>query len=145
MAIYEVTYRYLDEQGRSTTRLAIADAADEAALLAAAATHSLVLDDLSQCAVVEYDYRRRVATGLTPQAGSNIDPGMTFTWASTLAIDPTSQLPDPIEAAKDGTGGVDLSNAQVAAYVAAYTGGIWRLNRNNPTQPAAVTKATIDK
>ena len=145
MAIYEVTYTFQDEQQRETTRRLIADEADEAALLTGAAAMAIVLDDLSNCAVIRYDYRRSVELTDTPAAGSNIDPGATFSWLSALPINPTSQVPDPIEAAKDGQGGIDLTNTQVNAYVVAYTGGNWRLNLNNPTQPTAVKRATLDK
>lgn len=145
MAIYEVTYQFIDEQGRSTDRLLLVDEPDEAALLTAAAAMATVLNDLSQCGIQQYDYRRRVSVGDTPGAGSNIDPGATFSWVTTLNIDPTSQIPNPIDAAKDGQGNIDLTNAQVVAYTSAFISGNWRLNRNVPTQPSAVKKATLDK
>lgn len=144
MAIYEVTYTFIDEQGRTTDRLLLTDQADEAALLTEAGLMKDVLQAFSKSAILKYAYRRVVQVNGTPGAGSNIDAGATFSWASPLVIDPVSKVPDPEEAAKDGTGGIDLTATIVDDYVQKYLAGSWRLNRNNPTQPTAVTAATLD-
>jgi hypothetical protein len=144
MAIYEVQMHYLDEQGRTKTGNFIADVADEAALLTAASTFHTTLLTLTKAAVPFYDYRRRVAPGGSPAAGSNLDAGFTIRWDTPLAINPTTKIPDPEEAIKDGQGGIDLTDLDVDAFVALFTAGVWRVNRNTPTQPTAVIKATLD-
>jgi hypothetical protein len=145
MAIYEVDYKFVDAQGRSTHRLLIIDAADEDEVITEADTQKDVLLGMSKCGIVSYDYRRRVAVNAAAAAGSNIDAGATFLWDTTLTINPTSQLPDPEEAAKDGQGGIDLAAGIVTAYTTSYTAGPWRLNRNVPTQPDAVLSGSLDK
>lgn len=145
MAIYVVSFEYLDEQQRSVTRQMLFDETDEAALLTTLATVQTALAGLSKCAVPAYTYSRTVSPGGSPGAGSNVDAGATFTWNSALPISPVSKVPDPEEAAKDGQGGVDLSAGIVTAYTDLFLSGTARLNRNNPTQPTAVKTAKIDK
>lgn len=145
MADYEVTLKFDDVEGRTTKRSVIITVADEAALIVAADAFVLVVEVLTKCGVLEYAYRRVVSVLHAPDAGSNIDPGATYRWASALQITPTTQLPDPVEAIKDGQGGMDLGNALVIAYAAEYTGGALRVNRNTPTQPTALTSGTLDK
>ncbi len=145
MADYEVTYKLNDEQGRETTRMVIIDAVDEAAMLTAAAAFNLVIQPMTKCGVLSYAYRRVVDVNHAPDAGSNIDPGGTYRWLSALQITPTTQLPDPVEAIKDGQGGIDLADLLVIAYAAEYTAGALRVNRNTPTQPTALESGSLDK
>jgi len=144
MAIYEVVYQFSDEEGRNTDRTLYADVADESALLTAAATMLAALEGFSKSGVTKYTYRRVVLVNEVPAAGSNIDAGATFVWNSALPIDPTSKLPDPVDAVKNGQGGIDLANALTLAYTDLYTAGPWRLNKNTPTQPTSVRRATLD-
>jgi hypothetical protein len=144
MAIYEVKYVIEDEQGRSTSRQVLFDAADEAALLTAAAAHATDLQALTKSGISEYAYRRTVSVGNVPAAGSNIDAGATFRFNSALPIDPTVKVPDPVEAVKDGQGGIDLSSIIVTDWFANYNPGSARVNRNNPTQPTSVLEGTLD-
>lgn len=145
MPIYLVSFKYTDEQQRSVNRQMLFDEADEADLLATLTGVQADLVGLSKCAVPEYTYSRTVSPGGTPGVGSNVDAGCTFTWASGLAIDPVSKIPDPEEAAKDGQGGIDLSAAIVIAYTDIFLSGTGRLNRNSPTSPTAVKSARLDK
>lgn len=145
MAIYNVTFTFVDEQGRSTSRQLLTDQADEAALITEADLMVAVLNGLSKANVSEYTYRRTQVQAGSPGVGSNVDAGMTFKWDSPLAINPTSQIPDPEDAIKDGQGGIDLADLLVTAYTDKYIGvGTWRLNVNNPTQPTAVLSAKLD-
>lgn len=145
MAIYVLKYDFLDQDGRETSRQLLADAADETALLAAASTMHTSLLTLSKCAVPTYSYTQVVAPGGSPGSGSNIDAGATFRFNTTLPINPTFNLPDPEEAIKAGSGVIDLTNVDVAAWIALFTSGPWRLNRNVPTQPSGVLSAKLDK
>ncbi len=145
MAIYIVTYQMDDEEGRGTSREVIFDVADEATLLTNAALMETDLAAMTQLGIQSYTYRRTVDVSTAPGAGSNIDPGATFRFNSALPISPTVKIPDPVEAIKDGQGGIDLSNALVIAWFANYQPGTARVNINNPTAPTSIDQGTLDK
>lgn len=145
MPIYATTFQFEDEEGRSTSREVLFNVADETALLAAAALMETDLQAMSQCGIQSYTYRRAVDVSNTPGAGSNIDPGATFRFNSALPISPTVKIPDPVEAVKDGQGGIDLSDALTIAWFANYNPGDCVVNITNPTQPSSIDKGTLDK
>jgi len=145
MAIYAVTFAIDDEQGRSTNREVLFDVADEAALLVDAAAFLTVYQALMKSGVQSYTYRRSVSVVNAPAAGSNIDAGATFKFNSALPISPTVKVPDPVEAIKDGQGGIDLADVLVTAWFAKYQPGTARVNINNPTQPTSMATGTLDK
>lgn len=145
MAIYAVTFEIEDEQGRSTSREVLFSVADETALLAAAALMETDLQAMMKSGIQKYTYRRTVDVSNSPAAASNIDAGATFKFASALAIDPTIKVPDPVEAIKDGQGGIDLTDALTIAWFANYNPGDCVVNINNPTQPTSILTGTLDK
>ena len=145
MAIYEVNIDLEDEQGRNTSRTVLFDSVDEAALLVALGTFITAYQAMSKCGVQRYTYRREVSVLNVPAAGSNIDPGATFVFNSPLAIDPTVKVPDPVEAIKDGQGGIDLADLIVTTWFAEYNPGSARVNRNAPTQPTSIKSGVLDK
>ncbi len=145
MPIYVTTFLIEDEEGRSTKRDVLFNVADEAALLTAAALMETDLQAMTQCGIQEYTYRRTVDVSNAPGAGSNIDPGATFRFNTTLSINPTVKVPDPVEAIKDGQGGIDLGDALVIAWFANYNPGSCEVNINNPTQPDSIAAGTLDK
>lgn len=145
MAIYQVDVLLQDAEGRQTTRGVLFDVADEAALLVDAAAFITDYQAMTKCGVISYNYRRAVEVNNTPAAGSNIDPGATFLMNSTLTIDPTVKVPDPVEAIKDGSGGIDLADLIVTDWFANYNPGTARVNKNSPTQPTSIRRGTLDK
>lgn len=145
MSLYVVTYQIQDEQGRSTSREVLFEVADETALLAAAALHNTDLQAMTQSGIQSYQYRRTIDVSNVPGAGSNIDAGATFRFNSTLPISPTVKVPDPVEAIKDGQGGMDLTQALVVAWFENYNPGPAVVNITNPTQPASIAQGTLDK
>lgn len=145
MAIYAVTFQIKDEEGRPTSREVLFNVADETALLAAAALHEPDLQGLMKSGIQSYTYRRTVDVSNTPAAGSNIDAGATFRFNSTLPISPTVKVPDPVDAIKDGQGGIDLANALVTAWFANYNPGSAVVNITNPTQPTSIAQGSLDK
>lgn len=145
MAIYRVNYLIQDAEGRGTNREVLFDSADEAALLTAAAAHATDLQAMTKSGIQKYTYSREVSVLNAPGAGSNIDAGATFVFNSALAINPTVKVPDPVEAIKDGQGGILLGDAIVTAWFANYQPGEARVNINNPTQPTSMKSGTLDK
>jgi len=145
MAIYAVNFKILDIEGRVKSREVLFDVADEAALLAAAASFETDYQAIQKCGIVDYTYRRSVAVNNTPDAGSNVDAGFTTLWDTALAVNPTTKVIDPKDSIKDGQGGIDLSDALVIAWFENYTVDDARLNINNPTQPTDIIRATLDK
>lgn len=145
MAIYEVEITLQDEQGRSTNRLVLFDVADETALLADAGGFMTAYQAMTKCGIIDYAYRRVVQVNNVPAAGSNIDPGATFLMNTALPVDPTIKVPDPVEAIKDGSGGIDLLDLIVTTWFAEYNPGTARVNRNNPQQPSSIRTGTLDK
>lgn len=145
MALYAVVFKIEDVEGRQTTREVLFEVADEAALLTASGLHSTDLQAMTQCGIQSYTYRRTVDVSNAPGAGSNIDPGATFRFNSTLPISPTVKVPDPVEAIKDGQGGIDLADALVVAWFANYNPGDAVVNITNPTQPTSIAQGTLDK
>lgn len=145
MAIYNVTFVVQDEQGRQTNREVLFDVADEAALLVDAAAYLTDYQALMKSGVQSYTYRRTVDVGNVPAAGSNIDAGFTVLWATALPVDPTTKVPDPVEAIKDGQGGIDIASVEMTNWFANYNPGSTRVNVNNPSQPSSIRRATLDK
>lgn len=145
MTIYATTFLIRDDEGRTTTREVLFDVADEASLLTAAALFETDLQAIMQPGIQQYTYRRTVDVGNTPAVGSNIDNGFTVLWETALPIDPTTKVVGPINAIKDGQGGIDLANALVIAWFENYTTSVARVNINNPQQPTGITRATLDK
>jgi len=145
MPIYAVTFQIQDVEGRATNREVLFNVADETALLAAAALHETDLQAMTKSGIQSYTYRRSVSVANTPAAGSNIDAGATFRFNSTLPISPTVKVPDPVDAIKDGQGGIDLADALVTAWFANYNPGDAVVNITNPTQPTSMAQGTLDK
>ncbi len=145
MAIYAVTFVIEDEQARSTNREVLFDVADEAALLTDAALMATDLQAMTKSGIQSYTYRRTVSVLNAAGAGSNIDAGATFKFNSALAIAPTVKVPDPVEAIKDGQGGIDILDVIVTNWFANYTPGTARVNINNPTEPTSIATGTLDK
>lgn len=145
MAIYAVTFQIMDEENRTTSREVLFSVADETALLAAAALHETDLQAMMKSGIQSYTYRRTVDVSNAPAASSNIDAGATFRFNSTLPIAPTVKVPDPVDAIKDGQGGIDLANALVIAWFANYNPGDAVVNITNPTQPTSVAQGSLDK
>ncbi len=145
MAIYIVTFVIMDEQNRTTNREVIFDVADETTLLTDAALMLADYQPMMKSGIQSYTYRRTVSVLNAAAAGSNIDAGATFKFISALPISPTVKTPDPVEAIKDGQGGIDLADAIVTAWFANYQPGTARVNINNPTQPTAIATGTLDK
>ncbi len=145
MPIYALTFKFEDDEGRSTGREVLFNVADEAALLTAAGLMETDLQAMSNCGIQSYTYRRSVDVSNAPAAGSNIDPGATFRFNSALPISPTVKIPDPVAAIKDGQGGIDLGDALVIAWFANYNPGSCVVNITNPTQPTSIDQGTLDK
>ncbi len=145
MPIYAVTFQIEDDEGRSTNREVLFNVADEAALLTAAGLMETDLQAMMNSGIQSYTYRRSVDVSNAPAAGSNIDAGATFRFNSTLPISPTVKVPDPVNAIKDGQGGIDLADALVVAWFANYNPGDCVVNITNPTQPTSMAQGTLDK
>ncbi len=145
MPIYACTFQILDEEGRSTSREVLFNVADEAALLVAAGLMETDLQAMMKSGIQSYTYRRTVSVLNTPAAGSNIDAGATFRFISALPISPTVKVPDPVDAIKDGQGGIDLADALTIAWFANYNPGDCVVNITNPTQPDSIAQGTLDK
>jgi hypothetical protein len=121
-----INYTLEDSEGRQTarrveiaTQLTLADY--EAAVTAFASALAAVTD--LQCVKISYEIH--TTDTFAGEAVSNVDEGATF--VAELDVVPARKavhkLPDPIDAARDGQGGIDLSNASIAAYLALWTGG----------------------
>jgi hypothetical protein len=145
MAIYTVSVLIQDEQGRQTNREVLFDETDEASLLARLVIFIPAYQAVMKSGIVQYAYRREVAVNNVPAAGSNIDAGASVLWNTSLTIDPTTKFPDPVEAIKDGQGGIDLSSVEMIAWANEYLVETARVNSNNPTQPTSIRRATLDK
>lgn len=145
MPIYAVTFQIMDEQQRTTSREVLFNVVDETALLTAAALMETDLEAMMNSAIQSYTYRRSVDVSNTPAVGSNIDAGATFRFASALPISPSVKVPDPVNAIKDGQGGIDLAAALVVSWFANYNPGDCVVNITNPTQPTGMVQGTLDK
>ena len=144
MAIYAVTFSIQDEEGRAKSREVLFDEADETALLATLGTYSSAYQALMKSAIISYVYRRTVQVNNVPAAGSNVDAGFTVLWNTALPVDPTTNVIDPVDTIKDGQGGILLGSAEMLAWFAVYNPGTARVNINNPQQPSAIRRATLD-
>jgi len=145
MPVYECNFKFQDSEGRTTNRQVLFSVADEAAVLTALSGAATAIAGITKCAIPEYSYRRTVAAAIAGAAVSNIDAGSTFVWDTTLPIAPTTKIPDPEDAIKDGQGGIDLTDALVLAYTNLYVTGDAVLNRNSPVTASGVRSATLDR
>lgn len=145
MPIYAVTFQIQDEEQRTTNREVLFNVADETALLVATGLFETDYQAMMKSAIISYTYRRSVDVSNSPAAGSNIDAGATFRFNSALPISPTVKVPDPVDAIKDGQGGIDLSDALVVAWFANYNPGDCVVNISNPTQPSGMAQGSLDK
>lgn len=145
MAIYRVVFQIADDQGRTTNREILFDEVDEADLLTSAADYATDYQALMNTGIVKYTYSREVAVNNAPAVGSNIDAGFTVQWDTSLAVNPTTKVPDPINGIKDGQGGIDINSTEMVDWFANYNPGTARVNINNPQQPDGIVKATLDK
>lgn len=143
--LYAVTWQIMDEENRTTNREVLFEVVDEAALLTAAALMLTDLQAITKSGIQSYTYRRSVDVSNVPAAGSNIDAGATFRFNSALPISPTVKIPDPVDAIKDGQGGINLADALVIAWFANYNPGDCVVNITNPTQPTSIAAGTLDK
>lgn len=145
MPIYAVTFQIMDEEQRTTNREVLFNVVDETALLTAAALMETDYQAMMKSAIQSYTYRRSVDVSNSPASGSNIDAGATFRFNSALPISPSVKVPDPVDAIKDGQGGIDLADALVVAWFANYNPGDCVVNITNPTQPTGMAQGTLDK
>lgn len=145
MAIYATTFQIQDEENRTTSREVLFSVADEATLLTNLALFATDYQAMMKSGIQSYTYRRTVDVSNSPAAGSNIDAGATFRFNSTLPIAPTVKVPDPVDAIKDGQGGMDLANSIITDWFANYNPGTAVVNITNPTQPTSMAQGTLDK
>jgi len=145
MAIYRVNISIGDEQGRIVSREVLFDELNETALLVTLGIYIAAYQALTQSGIISYTYSRAVQVNNAPGVGSNIDAGFTTLWATPLPIDPTTKVPDPVETIKDGQGGILIGSIPMLAWFATYQPGTARVNINNPQQPTAIRRATLDK
>lgn len=121
-----LNYTLEDSEGRQTARRV--QIADQAALLDyqnIATAYSAALAAVTDLACVKISFEVHTADTFAGEAVSNVDEGATF--VAELDTVPMRKailkLPDPIDAARDGQGGISLDNASIAAYLALWTGG----------------------
>lgn len=122
-----INYTLEDSEGRQTARSV--DIADQATLVdyqAVVTAFSAALAAVTDLECVKISFEEFTADTFAGEAVSNVDEGATF--VAELDTTPmrkaVHRLPDPIDAARDGQGGIDLANASIAAYLALWTSGV---------------------
>lgn len=122
-----INYTLEDSEGRQTARsVEIADQVLLADYTAAVTAFSAALAAVTDLACVKISFEVHTADTFAGEAVSNVDEGATF--VAELDVTPSRKavhkLPDPIDAARDGQGNIDLDNASIAAYLALWTSGV---------------------
>lgn len=141
-----INYTLEDSEGRQTARsVEIATQATLVDYAAVVTAFSAALAAVTDLACVKISYEIHTADTFAGEAVSNVDEGGTF--VAELDTTPmrkaVHKLPDPIDAARDGQGGIDLDNASIAAYLALWTTGTtYKLAYNNVD---AWVKGTLDR
>lgn len=141
-----INYTLEDSEGRQTARsVEIADQVTLADYQAVVSAFSSALAAVTDLACVKISFEEHTSDTFAGEAVSNVDEGGTF--VAELDVTPSRKavhkLPDPIDAARDGQGNLDLANAQIAAYLALWTTGVtYKLAYQNV---ASWVKGTLDR
>jgi len=141
-----LVYTLQDSEKRQTTRAI--EIADQALLVdyeAVVTAFSAALAAVTDLACVKIGFTHFTDDTFAGETVSNVDEGGTF--VAELDVTPMRKavhhLPDPIDAARDGQGNLDLDNASIAAYLALWTSGTtYKLAHQNVAQ---WDKATLDR
>jgi hypothetical protein len=141
-----INYTLEDSEGRQTARRV--EIATQATLIdyeAVVTAFSNALAAVTDLACVRISFEVPEGDTFAGEAVSNVDEGGTF--VANLDVTPARKavhkLPDPIDAARDGQGNIDLSHVDIAAYLALWTSGTtYKLAYQNVDSWA---KGTLDR
>jgi hypothetical protein len=141
-----INYTLEDSEGRQTKRsVEIAEQATLVDYESAVTAFSSALAAVTDLACVKVSYEIHTDDTFAGETVSNVDEGATF--VAELDTTPmrkaVHRLPDPIDAARDGQGNINLANTDIAAYLALWTSGsTYKLAYNDVD---AWVKGTLDK
>lgn len=125
MAEYLVTFALKDAYNRTTRRQFKFDDIDLSAALINAGLFATAYQNISELALVEYRVTDVNPVASVAAAGSNVDEGATFrAQLDTPNKYASVQVPGIIQAARNTDGTIDMSNAQIQAWVAFYESGL---------------------
>jgi hypothetical protein len=141
-----INYTLEDSEGRQTKRsVEISAQATLVDYESAVTAFSSALAAVTDLACVKVSFEIHTDDTFAGETVSNVDEGATFVGEldTTPMRKAVHKLPDPIDAARDGQGNIDLSNASIAAYLALWTSGsTYKLAYNDVD---AWVKGTLDK
>jgi hypothetical protein len=121
-----INYTLEDSEGRQTARrVEIAEQVDLATYESVVTAFMVELAAVTDLACVKVSVEIHTEDTFAGEATSNVDEGATFVAEldTTPVRKAVHRLPDPIDAARDGQGNIDLSHADIAAYLALWTSG----------------------
>ena len=121
-----INYTLEDSEGRQTARsVEIATQVDLGTYQSVVTAFANALEDVTDLSCVKISFEIHTANTWEGEEVSNVDEGATF--VAELDTTPmrkaVHRLPDPIDSARDGQGNIDLSNEDIAAYLALWTSG----------------------
>jgi hypothetical protein len=125
MPLFQVGFTLKDAYNRTTRRSFLMDDLNLAAAQVNVALWATAYQDITELQLVESRLTEVITYAGAPQAGSNIDEGATF----RAALDTPNKyasvaVPGVISAARGPLGVIDMTNTEIAAWVAFYESGL---------------------
>jgi hypothetical protein len=125
MPDFQATVKLQDAFDRRTTKRFEGDFADFATAQAAIIALVFDLDALSDAQVVAYSVGQKSDYAGSLVAGANLDSGITLSVMKTDSEKAVLKVPAPDLAVVNADGTVDITNAEVVAYVDNWITGTW--------------------
>jgi hypothetical protein len=143
MAVFSTSFTLRDAYGRRSNKRWYQNAADHATAVTQAAAFSTALAAITGMQIERYVIGNEVNPGDSVAAGSNKDEGFTFSMDLGGGKTGALKVPGPVKTAVNADGSIDLTDTDVAAFLALFTGpGPWTIS--DQEQPQAVIKGVLD-
>lgn len=90
-------------------------------------------------------FKESSVAATTPDAGSNVDEGMTLTVLQANGKKKAVKIPTPIQALRLAGHGIDTNNADLIAFIGLFSApGVWRVNEDNPQSISQLVSGSLD-
>ena len=123
MPTYQVSVQMEDAYGRAASKRFDLVAIDQPTAVTQAGAFMDDLAPITELDILSYTVSERVVYTDTVTAGANRDEGVTFSVRTADNEKATVKIPGPTNAILGADGSVNLSDADVAAFIAHYTSG----------------------
>jgi hypothetical protein len=128
MAIFDLTVQLEDDYGRGATKRFEADVLDFAAMQTAVTAFLTDLAAMTKLAIITYTIAQKQSYTDSALSGANRDAGVTLSVRKDDGGKAVLKVPDPVSGVVLGDGSVDLTDANVVAYVDNWISGDFKIS-----------------